>query len=339
MKKLTLDDLPDEGFVNTRVYLDKKYILLTPDIPVTMEMKNRLRRWNFTSLMIFDNSDSDDNAPATVTTTQNETVQTENIHEQQLRQEAATYYSDCLAFLIKIVKSLQPIGLVHHPNVNEKVKDMQAQLRSHRRFMLNPPPEVFEGINYNISHSVRTAFLTLSLAEILKLSLHRQIEAGMAALLHRIGIFRLPPELYMAKRNLTPQEKQPLHTYPVISFQILKSSGFPMNVASAVLEHQERIDGSGYPRQLTGHDISLEGKIIGVTNAYSAIVAQRPHTEGKNSHTAMVEIIEGSGKIYDQATVKALILALSSTGSQGKSPTDQEAGGSQNRTSSSPTSI
>ena len=115
----------------------------------------------------------------------------------------------------------------------------------------------------------------------------------------------------MAERTLTPQEKKALNTYPVLSFQILKAANFSTNTIRMVLEIQERMDGSGYPRQLKGSTISLEGKILGVASAYSAAVTRRPYKEESDGHSVMVEMITDSGKIYDQAVIKALILSYS----------------------------
>lgn len=173
------------------------------------------------------------------------------------------------------------------------------------------PDDAVEGVSYNVSHSVKTTFLALVLTDTLKLSIHRQIEVGIAALLHRIGMLRLPPELYMVNRKLTLQERKALYTYPVLSFRILKEANFPMSIALAVLEHQERMDGSGYPDSFRGRKISIYGKIIGVASSYSAVVAQRPYKSGMDGHSGLMNMIKISGGTYDQNIMKALIYTLS----------------------------
>jgi HD-GYP domain-containing protein (c-di-GMP phosphodiesterase class II) len=111
----------------------------------------------------------------------------------------------------------------------------------------------------------------------------------------------------MSSRSLTEQEKKLIYTHPILGYNILKSLEFPLAVSRAVLEHHERENGSGYPRKLTGGNISLYGKIIGVACSYEAISAKRPHREAKDGYTGMLELLKNEGKQYDDTVVRALV--------------------------------
>ena len=311
MEKLTVDSLPDGAFVNVQVYLDEKYILLSPDIPVTTEMKNRLKKWDFTQLFSTKAAEMVNTPEAAFTAVPNQEVLEQTIEEKRIDKEVQDYYHGCLAFLNKVFDEFQLKGSLRFPDISEKVKEMKDQVKAYQPYLLSLSDNAVEGVSYNVSHSVKTTFLALALTNTLKLSLHRQIELGMAALLHRIGMLRLPPDLYMVNRRLSPQEKQALFTYPVLSFRILKEANFPMSVALGALEHQEKIDGTGYPRKLTGDKISVYGKIIAVASSYAAAVAARPYKPGMDGHSGLMDLIKVSGGAYDQNILKALVYTLS----------------------------
>lgn len=311
MEKLTVDSLPEGAFVNVQVFLDGKYILLSPDIPVTAEMKNRLRKWEFTQLFSTEAAEVVSNTDSAFSAAPSQEALEQTIEEKRISKEVQEYYHNCLAFLNKTFDEFQLKGSIRFSEVSEKVKEMKDQVRTYQPYLLSLSDTAVEGVSYNVSHSVKTTFLALALTSTLKLSLHRQIELGMAALLHRIGMLRLPPDLYMVNRRLSPQEKQALFTYPVLSFRILKDANFPMSVALGVLEHQEKIDGSGYPRRLTGDKISIYGKIIAVASSYAAAVAARPYKQGMDGHSGLMDLIKVSGGAYDQTILKALVYTLS----------------------------
>ena len=133
----------------------------------------------------------------------------------------------------------------------------------------------------------------------------------MAALLHEIGMIKLPSHMYLSNRPLQPNEQKAILSHPVLGYNLLKSFGFPLTVNVAALEHHERENGSGYPRNLPGNRISLYAKIIAVACSYEALSAQRPHKEAKDGYTGMLELLKNEGKQYDDTVVRALVFSLS----------------------------
>jgi HD-GYP domain-containing protein (c-di-GMP phosphodiesterase class II) len=158
---------------------------------------------------------------------------------------------------------------------------------------------------------VKTAILSCAVGAQLKLPPHKLIELGTAALLHTIGMIRLPPQLYMSNKVLTPEEKRAITAHTVLGFKILKQFAFPMPVCLAVLEYHEHPDGTGYPRGSTDERISLAAKIIGLCSAYAALVSKRPYRSGMQSHSVILDLLKVRGKQYDEAVLKALVTCLS----------------------------
>jgi len=140
---------------------------------------------------------------------------------------------------------------------------------------------------------------------------HKQIDIGIAALLHRIGMLKIPAQVYTSDRPLSPQERKLILAQPALGFKVLQENNFPLPVSLAVLEHQERIDGSGYPRHITGEKISLYGKIIAVAASYTAAVSKRPFRSGLDGHSGIMDLLKDIGKRYDDRILRSLVFTLS----------------------------
>jgi HD-GYP domain-containing protein (c-di-GMP phosphodiesterase class II) len=144
-----------------------------------------------------------------------------------------------------------------------------------------------------------------------KLSSYRLVGLGITALLHDIGMLKLPPEIYLKKANLTEQEKRLIYTHPIQGYKMLVSQKFPSTINIGVLEHHERENGSGYPRKFKGENISLYGKIIAVACSYEALSAKRQYKKAKDDYAGIMELLKNEKKQYNDEIVKALEAALS----------------------------
>jgi HD-GYP domain-containing protein (c-di-GMP phosphodiesterase class II) len=160
-------------------------------------------------------------------------------------------------------------------------------------------------------HSVKTAVLSLAIADYLKLPPFRQMDLGIAAYLHEVGLLKIPDRLYLTDRALSEKERKALAAHPVLGFRVLKAAGFPAPACVAVLEQNERIDGSGHPRGITGDRISLYGRILAVTSSFNAATSSRPYRSGIDGHAGMMDLLKDAGKRYDEKVCAALVYTLS----------------------------
>src|ERR1700744_5444335 len=95
--------------------------------------------------------------------------------------------------------------------------------------------------------------------------------------------------------------------HPVHGFQILKSIEFPWPVGRMILQHHERLDGSGYPGGISGDDIILEARIIAVADIVDSMCSDRPWRKALPQEVALKELTDGRGTKYDAAVVDACI--------------------------------
>ena len=97
----------------------------------------------------------------------------------------------------------------------------------------------------------------------------------------------------------------------MLGYRILKGIGFPQNACIAVLEHNERLDGTGFPRKLSGDKISEYGKILSVASSYNAAISKRLYKAGIDGHLGLMDLIKEAGKRYDEKAIAALVYTLS----------------------------
>ena len=129
----------------------------------------------------------------------------------------------------------------------------------------------------------------------------------IAGLLHDVGKLSVPAEILSKPGRLNKTEFDIIKSHSQVSYNILELIEFPWPVKEAVLQHHERLDGSGYPDGLTGDDIILDAKILGVADVIEAISSHRPYRPALGLDYAMKEIISKKGILYDPKVVDACI--------------------------------
>ena len=129
----------------------------------------------------------------------------------------------------------------------------------------------------------------------------------MASTIHDLGKISIPAEILTKPTKLTNIEYEIVRTHAQAGFDILKDIDFPWPIARIVLEHHERIDGSGYPNHLTGDDILLESKILTVADVVEAMASHRPYRPSLGIGPALEEIVRNKGILYDTDIVNACL--------------------------------
>jgi len=128
-------------------------------------------------------------------------------------------------------------------------------------------------------------------------------EIRVAGALHDIGKMYIPSEILTKPGNLTELEYEMIKAHPKVGYNILKTIDFPWPIAPIVLQHHERVDGSGYPSGLSAKDILLESRILGVADVVEAMSSHRPYRPALGIDKALEEISKKRGRLYDPDVV------------------------------------
>ena len=160
---------------------------------------------------------------------------------------------------------------------------------------------------YTAGHQRRVAKLARAIAEEMQLP-EDQIEAVyMAAIVHDIGKIYVPAEILSKPGRITEIEFSMIKTHSQVGYDILKNIEFPWPIAEIVLQHHEKLDGSGYPSGLSDENILLEAKIIAVADVIEAMASHRPYRPALGIDKALEEISQNRGTVYEASIVDACL--------------------------------
>lgn len=356
MDKVEIKELTPGKFFSKPLYLDKNFILLSPDIPVSNELIERLKKWDFLELYCEGEQSNENNTmkealkeavssrvnsnnkmgnddlaneksdepqePTQVNQTTSPPQQKEETPTPQvtthkfvtdttndeLHRKSLEYYIKTLQFFSKIYRQFAQVGKLDESVIAQKVKEMLFYLQQDKNTFLHLP--TVKTNNYLIVDSVKSAFLALALAEVLKFPPHRQLELGIAAILHDIGMLLIPSSLYLHDRQLTNEELAKIKEHVNLGAKAAKAANFSKDIVQAIQEHHENYNGSGYPFKMGGVSISTYGRALGILSGYIASSSDRLFKAKRNAHDSIMDILSKCGNIYDPTIGKLFVLML-----------------------------
>jgi len=163
---------------------------------------------------------------------------------------------------------------------------------------------------YTSEHQRRVSKLACAIAEKMGLSSDFIDGLRIASILHDIGKIYVPGEILSAPRPLTEIEMALVRLHPVKGYHILEDIDFPWPVAKIILQHHERIDGSGYPYGTVDDEILLEARILAVADVVEAMSSHRPYRGALGIECALKEIESKKGICYDEGVVNTCKVIL-----------------------------
>ncbi|MGF9910039.1 HD-GYP domain-containing protein [Brevibacillus porteri] len=152
---------------------------------------------------------------------------------------------------------------------------------------------------YTSGHSQRVAYWGREIARDIGLSERKVEDVYIGGILHDIGKIGIEDEILNKKGKLTPEEYDKIKQHTVIGYEIILQAGMFNELLPAIRSHHERIDGRGYPDGLAGDEIPLMARILAISDAFDAMVADRPYRKGLPVEEALQEIRRGSGTQFD----------------------------------------
>ena len=226
---------------------------------------------------------------------------------------------------LKKAKITDPFGYIVKPYEN---KDLQTKVEValYKRKMENTLEEKEKILRKNLMETVKALALAVEMRDIYiaghqrkvsKLACHIAEEMGlpeeqvdglrMAGHVHDIGTIQILPEILIKPDHLSDIEFVMIKMHPQVGYDILNEIDFPYPVSQIILQHHERVNGSGYPHGLSGESILLEARILAVADVVEAMSSHRPYRPALGIETALEEIAKNRGVFYDAKAVDACI--------------------------------
>ncbi len=160
---------------------------------------------------------------------------------------------------------------------------------------------------YTAGHQRRVGELATAIAREMGLPEEQVNAIHLAAIIHDLGKIKIPAEILNKPGKLSDLEYLMIKTHPQAAYDILKDVKFPWPIASIILQHHEKMDGSGYPQGLKGDAILLEARILTVADVVEAMSSHRPYRPGLGVEAALEEITRSRGTLFDPRVVDACV--------------------------------
>ncbi len=235
-------------------------------------------------------------------------------HFTAIRKDGSTFYAQSLATTLhnkndKLIGYQSSImDVTELKEAEEEIKNSYQKIQKTLSDTINTLASIVEIRDpYTSGHQKNVALLATTIAEELGLDKDKIEATGTASLIHDIGKINIPPSILARPGKISDIEYSMIKTHPQVGYDMVKSIQFPWTIADIVLQHHERLDGSGYPRGLKGKDILLEARILAVADVVEAMASHRPYRPALGIDKALKEIKKGKGKLYDTKVVEACV--------------------------------
>jgi len=183
-------------------------------------------------------------------------------------------------------------------------KQAEERLKRTIDAIINTMSKIMEAKDpYTASHQQRVSQLATAIAKELNLPQDKIEGIRIVSLIHDIGKIGLPTEILSKPTRLTDIEFSLIKDHSRIGYDIVKPIDSPFPIAQIILQHHERLNGSGYPNNLKGDEILFEARVLGVADVVEAMSTHRPYRPALGINAALEEISKNKGILYDPEVV------------------------------------
>ena len=248
-------------------------------------------------------------------------IDTYSMEKRYLRRDGTTVWANLTASLHRTATGAPQyfISVVQDIGERKAIEQQAQQMREARDDALN---QLVQALTrsvetrdpYTAGHHSHTALLASAIAARLGLDEERIEGIRIAAQIHDLGNIYVPAEILNRAGQLSREERALVQTHPQVGVDILEGIPFPWPIHQMILQHHERMDGSGYPAGLRGDAIILEARIVSVAEITEAMTSHRPYRPALSLAAAIEELRSGRGLRYDPAVVDACVELISEKG-------------------------
>jgi PAS domain S-box-containing protein len=234
--------------------------------------------------------------------------------EQFISKDGTRHFNEVSASLIRDAKG-KPIGfrgisrdITERKRTEEQLQQTLESLRKAVGTTIQVMASAVEARDpYTAGHQIRSADLARAIASEMGISQDKIGGIRMAGSIHDIGKLSIPAEILSKPTKLSEIEFSLIKEHARKGYEMLKDVESPWPLAEIVYQHHERMDGSGYPRNLKGDDILMEARILSVADVVEAMASHRPYRAGLGIDAALNEIEKNRGIFYDVAVADACL--------------------------------
>lgn len=301
MNYIKVGDLKSGQTFTHPVYIEDDTIFIPAGVPVRDKDLERLKAWKVDQVEtegVARDVDEFEGAP-------------ENMWGLPVDEELFDFYNKTIDRVDEILTRIRNLERVTEKEIESVVSALIEKVEQKR---VDAVRLVLTNSSNSKSHAksaINSGLLAITVGMSLNRPRHKLFQLCSGALLHDVGMQRVPQEIVEADRSLDSQELKTLKTHPVYSYRIInKELQLSEEVAQIALQHHERWDGEGYPQGLKNTEIMFEARIVSVADAFEAMVSERPWRNSMIGYEAMRAILSDNQRRFDPEIVKIFIKAM-----------------------------
>jgi PAS domain S-box-containing protein/putative nucleotidyltransferase with HDIG domain len=236
-------------------------------------------------------------------------------HDVRYVHERCEHVRDTSGRIVRSVGMVQDI--TERKKAEENLKETLESLRKALGTTIQVMVSAIEVRDpYTAGHQIRSTDLARAIATEMGLSQDTNEAIRMAGPIHDIGKLSVPAEILSKPTKLTAIEFSLIKEHARTGYEMLKNVESPWPLAQIVYQHHERMDGSGYPRNLKGDDILMEARILAVADVVESMASHRPYRPALGLNAALEEIEKNKGVLYDDAVADTCLILFREKGFQ-----------------------
>ncbi len=301
MKAVKIEELKPGISFTAPVYVDGENLFIPEDIPVREKDILRLKKWQVKAVFTEGEMINPNDGSALF----------RSVADTPEQRETAEAFSRILETMRQVFNSISEKGEVDTQKIDDLVDVLISLLENRKN-------ETIKHILYGVTgeggyaeNSVNCAVFSLMIAQNMGMVQHKMIQLATGALLHDVGMLRMPEKLLVKRGKLDRMELQTMKTHTVHTYKIItKELKYPEAIGQIGLQHHERWDGEGYPKTLSGSNITLAARIVAVADAFEAMISERPYRSPMIGYTAMRAILSDNSRRFDPEVLKAFIKSM-----------------------------
>jgi HD-GYP domain-containing protein (c-di-GMP phosphodiesterase class II) len=297
MRRIPLNEVKIGEIIGQAIYDDQGRILLKAGITITDRLLKKIEAQQILSIYIADDADDLESLSDIISPQlRNDAIkQVKNIYQEFVTEETER---NIKAGKVNLFRENQ-----HITNLAKMVEDILAEVFSNKNAVVEMV-NIKKMDNYLYEHAVNTAVLSLLIGLEIHLNEQELRRLIIASLLMDVGNNLIDQAPLTKKGPLDNKERHIIETHVRKGFDFIRSySDIPVNTRNLILQHHERIDGSGYPSGLVDREIDKLAKIIAIADAYDALTSDRPYRPAYHPNEALEKIMGDAGKLYDFSLV------------------------------------
>ncbi|MEE8441663.1 MAG: HD-GYP domain-containing protein [Spirochaetia bacterium] len=303
-RQVKVSDLRSGLRFDKPVYVDDENLFVPENVEIKQKDIDRLKKWGISHVRT-------EGKPMKELPSAKKNVFLQQAFNTPDQQAVMQVYSGLAGELQQVFTGIQNKEPVQSVEVDDLVDRLLKLLAEKQNQIVELILYGLQGESGFIENALNCAVLATLIGRNLDMVQHKLLQLASGALLHDVGMLRVPASVRNKKGELTPDEVQAIRAHPVYSYRIItREMKFSEEIGVSALQHQERWDGAGYPRQISGTNIVPAARVIAVVDAFEAMVSNRPYRSSMIGYTAMRTILSDNARRFDPNIIKVFIRTM-----------------------------